>query len=157
MNNHNFKHALCALCFFINAAKCALDVNYSKVTSLSLKYSTNLIRSFFSARINTEHRRKSHAMLKPFSDISFMLHSDTVRERKKRCSKPCKIMTDDQNMNETSMKDVQQQQHFYSTQQVWEWLKCFRKPWFLCTICLFICFFFLAFKIDEQASKQDFR
>ena len=79
MNNHNFKHALCALCFFINAAKCALDVNYSKVTSLSLKYSTNLIRYFFSARRNNEHRRKSLAMLKPFSDISFTFHSDTVQ------------------------------------------------------------------------------
>ena len=48
-----------------------------------IKYSTNLMRSFFSARINTEHGRKSHAMLKPFSDISFTLHSETVREMKK--------------------------------------------------------------------------
>ena len=40
-----------------------------------------------------------------------------------------------------------------SRQQVWwEWLKCFRKPWFFCTV--FVC---LAFKIDERASKQDFR
>ena len=38
----------------------------------------------------------------------------TVRERKKSCVQPCKIMTDNQNMNKTSMEDVQQQ-HFYRT------------------------------------------
>ena len=61
---------------------------------------------------------KSHAMLKPFSDVSFTLHSDTVQltvhKRKKSCIKPCKIMNDNQNMNKTLMKDVQQQ-HFYQT------------------------------------------
>ena len=30
-----------------------------------------------------KHRRKSQAMFKPFSDISFARHSDIFRERKK--------------------------------------------------------------------------
>ena len=55
-------------------------------------------------------------MLKPFSVISFTLHSETVQvtvvEKKKNHIKPCKIMTDNQNMNETSMKDVQQRHQF---------------------------------------------
>ena len=41
-----------------------------------LKYSTNLIHSFFSARKNTA---ANHT---PFSGISFTLRSDTIRERK---------------------------------------------------------------------------
>ena len=31
-----------------------------------------------------KHKRKSHAMLEPFSDVSFTSHFDTVRERKKK-------------------------------------------------------------------------
>ena len=72
----------------------------------AIKILDKSILSFFSARRNNEHRRKSQEMLKPFSDISFTLHSDivqlTVRERKKSCIKPCnKTMTDNQNMNKT--------------------------------------------------------
>ena len=74
--------SLFVLCVFNDAAKCTLDVNYSKVRHESVIkiIKTNLIRSFFSARRNNEHRRKPHTMLKPFSDISFTLHSDEEPE-----------------------------------------------------------------------------
>ena len=54
-----------------------------------------------------KHGRKSHAILKPFSDISLTRHPDTrtVRKTKKNnCATPYKIKTDDQNMNKTQMK-----------------------------------------------------
>ena len=93
-----------------------------------------------------EHRRKSHAIFRHFIDASF------------RHSQWKEIMTGNQTMNETSMKDVQYQ-HFYSRQQVWEWLKCFRKPWFLCTVFVFSFVLFsrlLEFIKDGRASKQEF-
>ena len=62
-----------------------------------------------------KHRHKSHTMLKPFPDISFTRHSDTVLERKKTCITPCKIMTDNQNKNKTTMKDVQLQHFLFKT------------------------------------------
>ena len=54
-------------------------------------------------------------MLKPFSDISFTLHSDAVaadspRKEKSCIFNHCKI---NENINKTSMKDVQQQ-HFFT-------------------------------------------
>ena len=54
-----------------------------------------------------KHRRKSQATLTRHSD-----KSNTVRKgKKRRCKTPYKIMTDNQKMNKTSMKHVQQQ-HF---------------------------------------------
>ena len=67
-------------------------------------------------------------------------------------------MTDNQNMNKTSMKDVQQQR-FYQTASL-RVTKCFRKPWFLCTVfvCSFVLAGFLRLKeVYERVSKQDFR
>ena len=37
-----------------------------------------------------------------------MHHSDTVHEKKKKLQNTFRIMTNNQNMNKTSMKDVQQ-------------------------------------------------
>ena len=103
-----------------NAAKCALDVNYRKVTSLNIRQILNVL--FFSARGNNEHRRKSHSMCLNYFQTIFTLHPGTVQltvhVRRKSYIKPCKIMTDNQNMNKTSMKDVQQQ-HFYRTALPW--------------------------------------
>ena len=62
-----------------------------------------------------KHKRKSQAMLKAFSDISFTRHSGILRERKKKCITPCEIMTHNQKMNKTSMKDVQQQKFLFKT------------------------------------------
>ena len=46
------------------------------------------------------------------SRFTLTIFYNTVRKRKKsRCKTPYKIMTDNQNMNKTSMKHVQQQ-HF---------------------------------------------
>ena len=102
--------ALCVLCVLNNVAKCVLDVKSGKVMSLSLKYSTNLIHSFFLVRMNTGANHTPH--LNHFHTF----HScfiQTVCKRKKSRMKPCKFMTDNQNMYETSMKDVQQQ-HFFT-------------------------------------------
>ena len=64
-----------------------------------------------------KHRHKSYAMPKPFPDILFTRHSDpAVLERKKKtCVTPCQIMTDNQNMNKTTMKDVQLQHFLFKT------------------------------------------
>ena len=45
---------------------------------------------------------------------------------------------------------------FYLREQV-EWLKCFRKPCFLSLCSIFSPSLRLTFKMDERASKQDFR
>ena len=56
----------------------------------------------------------SWVLVKPFSDISFTRQS--ARERKKTSlTTPRKIMTDNQNINKTSMKHVQQQHFLFKT------------------------------------------
>ena len=63
-----------------------------------------------------------------------------------------------QKMNKTSMKDVQQQNFLFKT--AIRMTEMFSKPCFSVFICLFLLFFFsrlLAFKIDERASQQDLR
>ena len=98
-----------------------------------------------------KHRHKSHSMLKPFPDISFTRHSDlSVLERKKNCIKPCKIMTENQNVNKTTMKDVQQQHFLFKRAS--RMSKMFPKT---LLSFVFVCSFF--FKIGERVSKQDFR
>ena len=63
-----------------------------------------------------KHKRKSQAMLKAFSDISFTRHSGILRERKKKMHNTLRlIMTHNQKMNKTSMKDVQQQKFLFKT------------------------------------------
>ena len=50
--------------------------------------------------------------------------------------------------------------NIFIRQQVWGWPKCFRKPWFLCTVfvCSFVLAGFLRLKeVYERVSKQDFR
>ena len=109
--------ALCVLCVLNNVAKCVLDVKSGKVMSLSLKYSTNLIHSFFLVRMNTGANHTPH--LNHFHTF----HScfiQTVCKRKKSRMKPCKFMTDNENMYETSMKDVQQQHFFTGSLRVTE-------------------------------------
>ena len=61
-------------------------------------------------------------MPKPFPDILFTRHSDpAVLERKKKTRiTPCKIMTDTQNMNKTTMKDVQLEHFLFKTaSRIW--------------------------------------
>ena len=54
----------------------------SKIISKSLMYLS--FHRNKQCELMCKHRHKSHAMLKPFSDISFTHHSDTVRERNKK-------------------------------------------------------------------------
>ena len=68
---------------------------------------------------------------------TFTRHSDTVRERKKSCITPCKIMTDNQNVNKTSMKDVQQQHFLFKRAR--RVAEVFPKTSF--SFCLFVPFF----------------
>ena len=108
-----------------------------------------------------KHRRKPHAILKPYSDISFTRSSDRHSPRTKSklhdtvtvllCITLCKIMTDHQNMNKTSMKDVQQHFSFKTASRVTETLL---KTWF--SLCLFGCFFsrVLAFKVAVDKTRN---
>ena len=82
-------------------------------------------------------------MLKPFPDISFTRHSDTVLERKT----PCKIMTDNQNMNKTTMKYVQLQHFLFKTAS--RMSEMFPKTLFFFE---FVCSFFFKW-MNESGSK----
>ena len=84
-----------------------------------------------------KHRRKSQAIFKPFSDISFARHSDIFRERKKGCITLSEIMTNNQNIKKTSMKDVQQQHFLFKT--AIRMTKMFPKSCFFVFVCFF-CF-----------------
>ena len=101
----------CPLCVLNNVAKCVLDVKSGRVMSLSLKYSTNLIHSFFLVRMNTGANHMPH--LNHFHTFHSCFIQTQCAKGKRSGMKPCKIMTDNQNMYETSMKDVQQQHFFY--------------------------------------------
>lgn len=95
-------------------------------------------------------------MLKPFSDIIFARHCVTVREkrRKKKLHNTRKIMTDNHNMNETLIKDVQQQNFSFKT--ACRVTEMFRKIFF-CVFASSIVLFFSRLYIDGQASTQDLR
>ena len=68
---------------------------------------------------------------------TFTRHSDTVRERKKNLYNTFNIMTDNQNVNKASMKDVQQQ-HFLC-KRASRVAEMFPKTSF--SFCLFVRFF----------------
>ena len=66
--------------------------------------------------------------LNHFQSFPLTRHSDTGRQRKKNCTTPWKIMTDNQNMNKTSMK----QKFLFNTES-------------RVTVCLFVFLAGLAF------------
>ena len=118
MNNLNLAvYTNCPLrVVYLHAAKCALDVNYICQQTNRPMYFLFGETDEKICKVVCKHRHQSHTMLKPFSDISLTRHSDTVLETKKKtCITPCKIMTDNQNKNKTTMKDVQLQHLLFKT------------------------------------------
>ena len=100
-------------------------------------------------------------MLKPFSDISFTLHTDTVRERKiKAALNLAKLWL----TIKTWIKMYSNNIFIQDSKSESDWNVSVNLGFVV--LCLFVLllllllFFFswlLAFRIDERASKQDFR
>ena len=128
MNKHNLAiHKNALYVFFLMRLMCT-----------SHEYCLSFRREY--TMLMCKHRRKSQAMLKPFSDISFTRHSETPRKQK-NCITPCAIMHHNQKTNKTLMKDVQQQNSLVKT--AIRMTEMFLKPCFSVFVYLFVSFVLL--------------
>ena len=124
------------------------------VTRHILPYPSGVPHLHVNRTVMCKHRRKSHATLKSFWDISFTRHPDQVQ--RKKIHNTLINTTDNQNVNATKMKYVkqqQQQQHFlFKTASQSDW----NVSEDLCFLCVCsVCFLVgLEFKKDERASGQ---